>query len=390
MNVTDPNDPTQQKKNPALGYSGPGAMTEATGGSLGYTGPQATTNMTGGALGDIGGAPATTNAPGGTPGYTGPQATTGPVGLPTATTGPVGPPPATTGPVGPPTATTGPVGPPPAAAPAAPPTHPNFSWGVVGHGKEGVDFGNTNTWGTAQWTQYAHDHPEDPWSAQFLGASTPTAPSAPTPATTTPAATTNTPSLPDTFQQALIARLTPQTASASDPVIRGSIDANNLAQQRSFERARALAAEDQARGGAQGAGSGDFNTQLLGLNADRGAQEAQFAGNAVQQLQQMYNQNATSALGTAGGYLTAQQQQALQRELANQSADIQRQSIAQQGSLGQGDLSLRRDLGNQSANLSLLGLLMNNDQFGRQLGQNASQFGQSLDQSGLLSLLGLI
>jgi hypothetical protein len=33
---------------------------------------------------------------------------------------------------------------------------------------------------------------------------------------------------------------------------------------------------------------------------------------------------------------------------------------------------------------------MNNDQFGRSLSQNATQFGASLDQSGIMGLLGLL
>jgi hypothetical protein len=46
------------------------------------------------------------------------------------------------------------------------------------------------------------------------------------------------------------------------------------------------------------------------------------------------------------------------------------------------------DWAKASLNLGLLSALLSNDQFGRSLGQNASQFGAQLDQNGLLALLG--
>ena len=276
----------------------------------------------------------------------------------------------------------------PATPPAAPafPQHANFSWGVAGKGVEGVDYGNTANWDQAKWMQYYKEHPEDPMSAQALGAApavggtaAPAAPGAPAP-----------PSVADTFQQALIDRLTPKTASLNDPNIQPVVQANQYAEQRNLEHARQLAAENAARGGGQGANSGDFETTLLGLQQDKAAREGQFAGNAIQQQQNLYNQNANQALGLAGNYVNAQNQLDLQRQLGLTDADIRRAALAQQGQLGQGDLNLRGELGRGQLNLGLLSALLQNNQFGRQLGQQNAQFGASLDQSGLLGLLGML
>jgi hypothetical protein len=83
----------------------------------------------------------------------------------------------------------------------------------------------------------------------------------------------------------------------------------------------------------------------------------------------------------------SQAQQLQESQAAN---ELQKLGITTQGALGQGDLALRGRLGDQQGNLSLLGLLMNNDQFRQQLGQQGAQFGAGLDQSGLLGLLGML
>jgi hypothetical protein len=123
---------------------------------------------------------------------------------------------------------------------------------------------------------------------------------------------------------------------------------------------------------------------------DSHAREGAYAGNLIQQQNDLQNQNQTSALGMAGSLLSGQQNLGQQASLANLDAEIRREALQQQGSLGQGDLSLRSQLGNGQLNLGLLSALMQNSQFGQSLGQNASQFGASLDQSGLLGLLGLL
>lgn len=290
--------------------------------------------------------------------------------------------------------------------PPAAPVRTNFKWGVQGVGHEGVNYGSTDNWTDAQWQEYegrgkpatAAPSPSTPpattgpvgqpaAAGQITTAGDVTGTTAPVGATPAQGAPTT---VAGSFQQALVNRLNPAQASAQDPNIRPAIQANQYAEQRGFENNRALAAENAARNGGKGAGSGDFETTLLGLAQDRAAREGQYSAGAVQHLSDLQNQNQTNAMGQANGLLSSNQQSELQRYLGNQDAELRRLGINQQGSLGSQDIALRGRLGEGQLNLGLLQALMGNDQFGRSLNQNSAQFGQSLDQSGLLGLLGLI
>jgi hypothetical protein len=190
------------------------------------------------------------------------------------------------------------------------------------------------------------------------------------------------------FQQALVNRLNPQAISTSSPEVSGAIQANKLSEQRNLERNRGLLAERSAASG-QG-GSGNFESQLLGLSQDRAAREGQFAGNAVMQGQLNQDLNTRAAMQQAQGLLGGNASLEMQQKLADLDAQIRREGIAQQGALGQGDLSLRGRLGEGQLNLGLLQALLGNQQFGQSLSQQGAQFGAGLDQSGLLGLLGLL
>lgn len=188
------------------------------------------------------------------------------------------------------------------------------------------------------------------------------------------------------FQQQLINRLNPGPVSASDPSVAPAIEANKLAEQRNMESGRNLLAERAAKGGY----GGNFETGLTGLAQDRAAREGQFAGQAVQHASDLQNQNILAALGLSSNLLTGNANRDQASELAHMGDATQRYGIDTQGNLGAQDIALRGELGRNANNLSLLGLLQNNDQFGRSLAQNGAQFGAGLDQQGLLSLLGLI
>ena len=222
-------------------------------------------------------------------------------------------------------------------------------------------------------------------------------------ATTVPAGQTVPPGQPTTiaqsFQQALVNRLNPQAVDVTNPAIAPSIAANRLAEQRGLELQQNALAEQAARSGTSMSGGNEALTR--GLLADSAARQGQFAGQAVQGLQDQQNANLMAALGLSSDILgqgagRAQQESQFGRTLAEQqrqsaiNAELQRLGISTQGGIAAADTALRRELGTQQANLSLLGLLLSNDQFGRQLAQQGSQFGQSLDQSGLFNLLGLL
>lgn len=195
-------------------------------------------------------------------------------------------------------------------------------------------------------------------------------------------------SVGQSFFQGLINRLNPQAVSASNPAIQPAIQANQLAEQRGFERNRNLLAERAAANGTNN--SGGFETSLLGLAQDRAGREGEFEGSAVRDLADRQSREALASMGMAGNLLGGNANRQQQTDLANLDAELRRQGLNQQGELGRGDLDLRRRLGEGQLNLGLLGALFQNDQFGRSLGQNAAQFGAGLDQSGLLGLLGML
>lgn len=221
--------------------------------------------------------------------------------------------------------------------------------------------------------------------------------------TTAPVAAQAAPGAPtsvaQSFQQALINKLNPQAVSGDNPAIAPAIQANALAEQRGRELQQNALAEQAARSGTSMSGGNDALSR--GILADSAQRQGQFAGSAVQHLQDQQDADLMAALGLGGQTLQtnagrAQQESQFGRSLSEQArqadvdAELRRLGINTQGSLGQGDLALRGRLGDQQANLGLLGMLLSNDQFGRQLGQQGAQFGQSLDQSGLMGLLGLL
>ena len=202
-------------------------------------------------------------------------------------------------------------------------------------------------------------------------ASSPASAASPTPgASAAPSAPV---SVNDAFKQSLIQGLTQQAPTANSPDLKPQMDAFSLAQTRAKERAREALAE-RAGTSEFGANSGAFANQLAGLDQAQGESEANFnaglVGNAAQQQKQQLLQWAA----LAGNQLSGEDSRALQERLANLDAQIRREGIAQQGSLGEQDLSLRDKLGSGQLNLGLLTQLLGNQQFGQQLGANLGMF----------------
>jgi hypothetical protein len=188
------------------------------------------------------------------------------------------------------------------------------------------------------------------------------------------------------FQQALINRLNPTPVNASSASIAPAIQANQLAEQRGMERSRNLLAERSAADGTSN--SGGFDAQLLGLMQNRAQREGQFAGNAVQQGQALQDADTRAFAGMAGSLLSGNANLGQQMNLANLDAELRRAGLAQQGQLGNADIALRGQLGQGQLQLGLLSALLQNDQFGKSLGQNAAQFGAGLDLETWKSLFG--
>lgn len=197
------------------------------------------------------------------------------------------------------------------------------------------------------------------------------------------------------FQQALVNKLAPGPLSTSSPEVSSAIAANRAAEQRGFERTRAMTAE---RAAAQGLDQNAFNSQLTGLAQARAGREGMFEGSTMLQAAQQRSQEIMAALAMGGSMLSDLDRQALQRELAQlqastslqlgqMQADTTREGQQIQNQLGLGELDLRRLLGSGQLNLGLLNAMLGNQQFNTNLGAQLGMFGANLYQGGLLSAL---
>lgn len=171
--------------------------------------------------------------------------------------------------------------------------------------------------------------------------------------------------IPGAFQQAMVNKLAPAPVNAQNPAIKGSIDANRLAEQRGFERNRNMLAERAQAGGFSD--SGALDSLLLGLGQERSGREAAFEGQQLGQLQRQQDDDVMRALALAGGGLGQLQGFDLQRTLADLDAALRREGLGVQRDLGNRDIALRDKLGSGQLNLGLLGLLSGNDQFSKSL-----------------------
>jgi hypothetical protein len=188
------------------------------------------------------------------------------------------------------------------------------------------------------------------------------------------------------FQQSLLNKLSQGPITAQSPQIAPQIQANQLAEQRGFDRDRAMLAEKNAAQGLSNSGGAD--TMLRGLSQDRTAREGQFAGNAIADANKLQSAEILTALGLGGGLLSGIDSRDLQRYGIDTDAQLRREGLGASTSLGQGDLALRDKLGTGNLNLGLASLLQGGQQFGQSLSSQNAQFGAGLNQQALLSLLG--
>lgn len=189
------------------------------------------------------------------------------------------------------------------------------------------------------------------------------------------------------FQQALVNRLAPAPLTAQSPEVAPAIAANRAAEQRGVERNRAQLAETAA---AQGIDPTALGSLTRGLMADSAMRQGQFEGGALERAAASQQQALSQALGLTGGLLGQQDQMALQRDLAALQAELQGRGLDIQQGLGQGDLSLRRDLGTGQLNLGLLNSLLSNQQFGQGLSGQLALGQAGLNQQALLGMLGVL
>jgi hypothetical protein len=197
----------------------------------------------------------------------------------------------------------------------------------------------------------------------------------------------------DAFRSALMNMLqtNQQAPTLDDPALKGQMDAFRVGQTRAGERAREAMAERRASMGQSSdlAGSGAIDQDLAGLFQAQGEAEAGFGAGLVGQELQQRRQQLMQAAALAGNQLNAEEARSLQERLAQLDAAIRREGIAQQGSLGGRELDIRQMLGSGQLNLGLLGTLLQNEQFGQNLGANLGLANANMNQNALLRMFGL-
>lgn len=131
------------------------------------------------------------------------------------------------------------------------------------------------------------------------------------------------------FIQALMKLLNPTQASLADPDLASQSKANQVAQQRSYERRRASAAERAAAGGQMG---GALDANIDTLLSSRGDAESAFDADLLARKNDQNRQSQLAALGPAMGLLGLNQNEsqfsrniALQKALAE--AGLNQQAI---------------------------------------------------------------
>jgi hypothetical protein len=259
----------------------------------------------------------------------------------------------------------------PAPAPAAQPSAmtpaqaaaAGLGWVPVGHPLYGTP-GYVGSQGAAPGTPGAAPGPDPTQGAQTISA-TPGAP---------PSNATTNQGTQDVVRNTYLQQIQKGTAvDTNDPNFRQQADTYAAAQ----ERARRNAIDDTTQSAfAGGAGAYGGGAQAL---AQRAATEGaarnvgQFEASLVGQELQNRRDEIKNALSSLGGMISNDQQLALQRELASLDAALKRESLAQTGSLGAQDISLRDKLGTGALNVDLIRALLQNQQFGNELGFNIGQ-----------------
>lgn len=197
---------------------------------------------------------------------------------------------------------------------------------------------------------------------------------------------TTTAGMQNLIRDQILNMISQPTPTMNDPQIAGQVGAFNAAQNRATARQVAQNAEAFGASGLESSGAR--------LAADRGAIEQQglnegtFASAALQQELTARRDQIQRALTLAAATNDQDLARRLQKELADISATIQRESLAQTGRLGDADIDLRRVMGTGNLNLGLLSLLENGRQFNNGLGFNMANAEALLNNNAIRTLLG--
>ncbi len=182
-----------------------------------------------------------------------------------------------------------------------------------------------------------------------------------------PAANTANQGAQDVVRNSYLAQATQGTAvGRDDPAVRAQSEAFRY----NTEREKNAYLDDQAeRLSAQGLGQSGAMDQERRYASERAGQSAgAFESQLVARELENRRAEIKDALTNLRGVISGDQAMALQRELSELDAALKREGLAQSGSLGSQELSLKDRLGTGALNIDLMRALLQNQQFGTDAG----------------------
>jgi hypothetical protein len=191
-------------------------------------------------------------------------------------------------------------------------------------------------------------------------------------------------SMTDAFRSALTQRLQANpipTSIADDPVLAAQSGAMRQASARQAARERSTGMEAAAANGLPG------DAMARRVAADRVFREGQSDAKLLGDARSERMGELFQALGLAGNYDMADRNLAETREGRIAGQGIQREGLAAQTSLGQGDLALRDKLGTRGQDLDLMGLLLNDRDRGVGRGLQAAGLTSGLNTQALITAM---
>jgi hypothetical protein len=158
------------------------------------------------------------------------------------------------------------------------------------------------------------------------------------------------------------------TVDTQSPEFRQQVDPYAAAQERARRQYESSQAERLSAKGMGGSGQMDLERRFAAEKAGQntGMFEAQLVGRELQNKRSEI-QNALQQLGNT---ISGDQQRALQMELAKIDAQLKQAGLDLQGSLGFQELGLKDKLGTGALNVDMMRALLQNQQFGQNLGFN--------------------
>lgn len=188
----------------------------------------------------------------------------------------------------------------------------------------------------------------------------------------------------DVFRNQLLAKASQGTnVDTQDPQFRQQADSYHAQVDR--EKRNYIADQAEKLGPHQtGALQGEERLVSERAGQAKGAFESELVSRELQNRRNEILQYTTML----GGLISDEERMMLQRELADLDAALRREGLAQTGSLGGRELDIRDRLGTGQLNLGMLSTLLNNQQFGQDLGFRIGATEANLNQDSLRYLLG--